>query len=440
MHRARSKTDDGKHFLLLCKISALIGLAIGLTWAALFAATQHWHQAASLALLGLSVVPCWLIARRGHFSLGLQLTQLACMIFVIAFSLVFDTPTETVPRTTHLFLLVIALVGYMNLQRGPSLSQCALIAVCMAAFVVLAATTPIYPFPEPVQDELHAARAWVNALLVASLLCGGILAMSAEFTKTQASRELGAALWGDQFALFYQPQVDAQGRLVGAEALLRWNHPKRGQIPPAEFIPMAEASGFMPRLGNWVMQEACRTLSAWRDKPEMREVVLAINVSAAQFLMPDFADQVRATVRNYGVRPAMLKLELTESVFVADIDAVIRKMKALSEAGFAIALDDFGTGYSSLSYLRQLPLAQLKIDRSFVRGITDNPRVAAVTRNIVQMGQDLDLEILAEGIETPEQLAMMQAYGCATFQGFLFSRPLPLEAFEGFARQSRQEA
>ena len=254
MYRARSKTEDGKHFLLLCKLSAIIGLAIGLGWAVIFAATRHWHQAASLALLGVAVLPCWLITRRGHFSLGLQLKQLACMISVIAFSLVLDTPTEAIPRTTHLFLLVIALVGYMNLQRGPSLSQRALIAICLAAFLVMSATTPIYPFPEPVQDQLHAARAWVNALLVRSLFCGGILAMSAEFTKTQAARELGAALWADQFELFYQPQVDAQGRLVGAEALLRWNHPKRGQVSPAEFIPMAEASGFMPRLGNWVIQ------------------------------------------------------------------------------------------------------------------------------------------------------------------------------------------
>lgn len=165
-------------------------------------------------------------------------------------------------------------------------------------------------------------------------------------------------------------------------------------------------------------------------------MILAVNVSAAQFLMPEFVELVRSTARNYGVPPAMLKLELAESVFVADIDAVVGKMKALHEAGVAIALDDFGAGYSSLSNLRQLPLSQLKIDRSFVRGVADNPRVAAVTRNIVQMGHDLNLDILAEGIETAEQLAVMQAFGCATFQGFLFARPLQLSDFEDLAREN----
>lgn len=437
MHRTKNNNKNRKHFHLLCKISSIIGLSIGVIWAIAFAITEHWQPAASLLMLACAVFPCWLVARRGHFSFALLLTQLACLIFVIAFSLVFDVPNAQTPRTTHIYLLVIALVGYINLQREPSWQQRSLIAVCVAAFMILSTTSLTYTVADPIPDAFHEVRAWINAILATGILCGGVVAMNAEFSKTQASRELGAALWSNQFELFYQAQVDAQGKLVGAEALLRWNHPKRGYISPAEFIPMAETSGFMPRLGGWVVQEACRTLSAWRDSPGMNEVVLAINVSAAQFVMPEFVELVRKTAKNHGVSPAMLKLELTESVFVTDIDDVVVKMKALTEAGFAIALDDFGTGYSSLSYLRQLPLAQLKIDRSFVRGITDNPRAAAVTRNIVQMGHDLNLEILAEGIETPDQLQMMHSYGCAAFQGFLFAKPLPLPEFEIYALEGR---
>lgn len=434
------REKDLDYLFVLCKISSIFGLVISIAWIGVFVVTDHWKSALSLAILGIVVSSCWVIARNGRFSTGLMLTQLACLIFVTAFSLLFDISNAAAPRTTHVFLLVIALVGYINLQRESSWQQLSLIAACLLAFIVFTASPLKLSLMDPIPDTFHAARAWVNAVLATGFLCGGVAAMNAEFSTARTARELGAALSGKQFELFYQAQVDSRGAVTGAEALLRWKHPKRGYVAPADFIPNAEKSGFMPRLGGWVVEEACRTLASWQASPVMRDMVLAINVSAAQFIMPDFVEVVRRTADSHGISPGMLKLELTESVFVSDVDEVIRKMRALREAGFAIALDDFGTGYSSLSYLRQLPLTQLKIDRSFVRGVTDNPRVAAVTRNIIQMGHDLHLEILAEGIETSEQWQVMRAYGCTSFQGFQFARPLPRPEFERYALARFQPA
>ena len=223
--------------------------------------------------------------------------------------------------------------------------------------------------------------------------------MQAQFrSQTKNALELRTALSNGQFELFYQAQVRADGSVSGAEALLRWNHPKRGKISPAEFIPLAQRTGFMPTIGEWVIVEACKTLARWQENASTRHLTLSINITADHFVDTGFAAQLLEAVSSNAIDARLLKLELTESVFLSDIDAAIAKMKLLHRAGFAIALDDFGTGYSSLSYLRQLPLKQLKIDRSFVKGVSENGRLSAITKNIVRMGHDLSLEVLAEGV------------------------------------------
>ena len=220
--------------------------------------------------------------------------------------------------------------------------------------------------------------------------------------------------------------------MTGAEALVRWQHPRRGLVPPAEFIPLAEETGLILPLGDWVLETACAQLVAWATRPEMAHLTLAVNVSARQFRHPDFVEQVLAVLDHSGANPQKLKLELTESLLLDDVEDIIAKMTALKAHGVGFSLDDFGTGYSSLSYLKRLPLDQLKIDQSFVRDVLTDPDDAAIARTIVALAQSLGLDVIAEGVETEEQRDFLERNGCHAYQGYLFSRPLPLEEFERF--------
>lgn len=244
--------------------------------------------------------------------------------------------------------------------------------------------------------------------------------------------ELRQALAQKQFTLHYQAQFDTERGLVGAEALLRWDCPGRGQVPPAVFIPLAEQMGLIKSLGNWVLEAACETLVHWATLPALSHLMLSINVSPKQFQMPDFVESVMACLQRSGARPDRLKLELTEGMLIHDLRDVNTKMASLKAQGIGLSLDDFGTGYSSLNYLRRLSLNELKIDQTFVQNVLTNENDAAITRTIVTLGQSLGLEVLAEGVETLAQKEFLISIGCHAFQGYLFSKPLPLKAFETF--------
>jgi EAL domain-containing protein (putative c-di-GMP-specific phosphodiesterase class I) len=240
----------------------------------------------------------------------------------------------------------------------------------------------------------------------------------------------------NQFSLHYQAQVTGNGRITGAEALLRWQHPRRGMVPPNEFIPLAEESGVILPLGHWVMETACIQLARWATRPEMAHLTLAVNVSAHQFRQPDFVNQVLAVIKNAGANPGRLKLELTESLLVDNVEEIIDKMFALKAKGVGFSLDDFGTGYSSLSYLKRLPLDQLKIDQSFVHDVLTDPNDAAIAKTIVALAQSLGLDVIAEGVESEAQRDFLASSGCDAYQGYFFSRPLPLDQFEAFLERT----
>jgi diguanylate cyclase (GGDEF)-like protein len=232
-----------------------------------------------------------------------------------------------------------------------------------------------------------------------------------------------------QFVLYYQPQVE-HGCLVGAEALLRWNHPARGLLAPDEFIPLAEETGLILPLGSWVLETACAQIAAWAQRKELSAIPIAVNISARQFRHPGFVSEVLATLERSGANPNNLKLELTESMLVENIEDVIDKMTVLKSHGLHFALDDFGTGYSSLSYLRRLPLDQIKIDRAFVRDILADAASGAIAQTLISLGRAMGLSVIAEGIETEEQRDFLARMGCHAFQGFYFGRPQPLHEFE----------
>ena len=236
--------------------------------------------------------------------------------------------------------------------------------------------------------------------------------------------------------LFYQPQVDHEQRLIGAEALLRWLPPDKAPVSPMEFIPLAEATGLIIPIGLWVMQTACAQLNEWSKNAAMCHLKLAINVSARQFRQPDFVEQLRESLERSGANPSLLKLELTESVVLEDLEDVINRMLQIKALGVTFSLDDFGTGFSSLSYLKRLPLDQVKIDQSFVRDVATDANDAAIVRAIIAMSRSLGMEVIAEGVETNEQLTFLSVSGCPNYQGYLFSRPLPPAQFETFVEQA----
>jgi EAL domain-containing protein (putative c-di-GMP-specific phosphodiesterase class I) len=230
----------------------------------------------------------------------------------------------------------------------------------------------------------------------------------------------------------YQPQVGADGCMTGVEALLRWDHPQRGTVSPALFIPIAEENGLILPLGRWVLETACAQLARWAQRADRAHLGIAVNVSVRQFRHPDFVDEVMSAIARTGIEPGKLKLELTESLLAEGIDVTIAKMGSLKEMGVTLALDDFGIGYSALSYLKRLPLDQIKIDRAFVKDILTDPNDAAIARTIISLARSLGMDVIAEGVETREQRDFLARQGCAQYQGYLFCPPLPIERLEAF--------
>jgi diguanylate cyclase (GGDEF)-like protein len=246
---------------------------------------------------------------------------------------------------------------------------------------------------------------------------------------TSLETDLRFALARREFELWYQPVVDRMGRTTGAEALIRWRHPRNGLTGPGAFIPQAEKSGLIVGIGDWALEEACRQLAAWRADPATARLTLAVNVSARQFRQCDFAPRLLEILDASGADPRRLKLELTETVLLADVEDAIARMASLQRHGIGFSLDDFGTGYSSLSYLQRLPLDQLKIDQSFVRDMLRTPHAASIVQAVVHLASSLGLQVVAEGVEQEEQWDRLREIGCDGFQGYLFARPMAAAEF-----------
>jgi diguanylate cyclase (GGDEF)-like protein/PAS domain S-box-containing protein len=242
-------------------------------------------------------------------------------------------------------------------------------------------------------------------------------------------KDMRQGIKANQFQLYYQPQVKG-GQVIGAEALLRWNHPRQGLLYPGSFIALAEETRLILPLGDWVLDSACRQIAAWSKHTQTAALKLAVNISALQLRKPDFAEHVLATVERTGANPRRLKLEITETLLVENVEDIIVKMTALKAHGVRFSVDDFGTGYSSLAYLKRLPLDQLKIDQSFVRDILTDASSRAIAQAIVSLGKAMNLSVIAEGVETEQQREFLAHLGCDSYQGYLFSRPVPLEEFE----------
>jgi diguanylate cyclase (GGDEF)-like protein/PAS domain S-box-containing protein len=255
--------------------------------------------------------------------------------------------------------------------------------------------------------------------------------------RLELENELRVAITNGSLMLHYQPKVELpSGKIIGAEALLRWQHPERGWIPPSEFIPVAEETGLISALGEWVMEAACKQLKAWESEG-LEHLHVAVNVSGQQFVQGAILDLALRKVWEAGIRPDRLELEITESLILQDVEDNIETLRALSDAGFGLAIDDFGTGYSSLSYLKKFPIDSLKIDRSFVRDLHSDRDDAAICAAILAMAHELGLKVVAEGIELEEQLDFLKRHGCDMAQGYLLGRPMPAADFARMAKPSK---
>lgn len=254
--------------------------------------------------------------------------------------------------------------------------------------------------------------------------------------RNSIERDLRAALAQKQFVLYYQPKVDiTSGRISGAEALIRWQHPERGLIAPDLFVPVAERCGFIGDLTRWVLDEACRQNRAWQEDG-LPKVGVAVNVSAVDLRRPDLSDMVANTLVRHAISPQYLELEVTESMVMRDVDVVIGTLRRLRSLGVGIGIDDFGTGYSSLAYLKRFPVKRLKIDRSFVRDIADTRDGKIIPKVIIDLAHSLGLNVLAEGVENVAQLEILRALGCDEAQGYFLGRPMPAAEFEVFLRHA----
>jgi diguanylate cyclase (GGDEF)-like protein len=257
-------------------------------------------------------------------------------------------------------------------------------------------------------------------------------------TQVMLEAELRLAIEQQQLALHYQVQVDHTGRPFGAEALLRWHHPQRGFISPLQFIPVAESSGLIIDIGMWVLDQACAQIAQWQLARNTSDLSLSVNISARQFRQANFISMIKACIQKHQINPNALRLELTESLLLENVDDAVSIMTELSHIGIQFSLDDFGTGYSSLQYLKKLPLYQLKIDRSFVNDIVTDSHDRTIVRTIIAMAQSMYLSVIAEGVETQEQMELLLNNGCRRYQGYLFGKPMPIAQFEACLTQTLQ--
>jgi diguanylate cyclase (GGDEF)-like protein/PAS domain S-box-containing protein len=287
------------------------------------------------------------------------------------------------------------------------------------------ADTAMYRAKESGRDSYQLYTAAMNARIVERLAL---------------ENNLRRGLERGEFIVYYQPQVDIRsGQVVGVEALVRWQHPKQGLVLPAEFIPVAEETGLIVPLGEWVLRTACVQNKAWQQDG-LPPVRVAVNLSARQFQQRGLTDTVAQVLRETGLSPRLLQLEITEGIAVQDVDFTIATLRRLRAMGIQIAIDDFGTGYSSLSYLKRFPIDAVKIDRSFVRDLTVNPNDAAIATTIITMAHNLKLSVIAEGVETEEQLAFLDQQQCDEMQGFLFSKPKPAQELKNILAQGRRQS
>lgn len=429
-HKKNYRAIQDQQLTIAAKVNIFICIIFCFFWTIYFAFAQMWlivYMDVFFTLV--SIFSLYLIYIR-RISAGILLSQVVLLAFPVVFCLIFDVATLDRPRVAHLFLPAGAILGYLNYRRDPSFLQIALIILSIASFIFFSGSSFTLDSAIPLSENIRDHGGWIATCVATLMICISIYAMQLEIqTENTMVQDLRLALAKEQFELFYQPQINASEILIGAEALLRWQHPVLGYVPTKDFIPAAETFGLMPEIGEWVLAQACKVLKDWSKKDETKDLTLSINISADHFMQPNFDQTVIGLIQQYEINPSRLILEITENIALNNCVSVIEKMHILSKQGIQLSLDDFGTGYSSLSYLQKMPIRQIKIDRSFVQAALDDKRSNKLVTGIIKIGLDLNLRVLVEGIETAEQFSVFKNNGCTEFQGYLWGCPMPLNDF-----------
>jgi len=412
-------------------LSCVVLGVISLFWAVYFAAHRNWIVCAIDIVSALIAIGTAILTLRGNTRAAAILIFCAVYVILSVFCTFMDVPTPEVPRSNQNYFMVLALFASLAFKDDTPWLRHGMIVAALIAFIFFASNTWGVMTGYALGDDVRMAGTWIHNILVTGLLYALVWVMQANLSERSAiESDLRKALLGNQLVLHYQPQTGDDGRIMGAEALVRWKHPVKGMIPPADFIPLAEQTGLILAIGHWVLGTACAQLMAWAKNPATAHLSVAVNVSALQFKQDDYVSQVISVLDRSGANPALLKLELTESMLVNDVNDIISKMNLLKAKGVGLSLDDFGTGYSSLSYLKKLPLDQLKIDQSFVRDMLTDDDDVAIVRTLVALGRAMDLHVIAEGVETEAHRRLLAEVGCHSYQGYLLSRPVPIGDFE----------
>jgi EAL domain-containing protein (putative c-di-GMP-specific phosphodiesterase class I) len=360
-----------------------------------------------------------------------------CYVYVVlvVFSVFLDLPTRDVPRSNHNYFLVTALFAWVVFKGDKPWLRHGTTLASLVGFIFFASTNWGLATSYAMADDVRVVGTWIHNIIATGLLWTLLWVMQANLSERSVMEsDLRKAIRENQLVLYYQPQTGDDGRIAGAEALLRWQHPINGMVAPADFIPLAEQTGLIMPVGHWVLGNACAQLMAWAQNPATAHLSLAVNVSALQFKQADYVSQVISVLDRSGIDPTLLTLELTESMLVNDVTDIITKMNALKAKGVHLSLDDFGTGYSSLGYLKKLPLDQLKIDQSFVRDMLTDTHDVTIVRTVVDLARGMNLHVIAEGVETEAHRQFLAELGCHSFQGYLLSRPVPIADFDAVVR------
>jgi EAL domain-containing protein (putative c-di-GMP-specific phosphodiesterase class I) len=416
-------------------------IAGAMYWGVFFGLRGQWLGVGVETVLTLCGLIGIALARRQRYIAAGYAVLIPLLVAIWGVCLVIDIPTPGVPRSFHHLLPALGACAYV-LLRGKPVQRWVTTAVMFVSYVLLdGLSMGLFGGAYNLPDDVRQLSNWsYNVASMLSLYLALHIMQADVAERHKLEQDLRDALIEGQFLLHYQPQVADDGRVIGAEALIRWQHPRHGMVPPSDFIPLAEQTGLIVNLGDWVLKQACAQLGTWARTPETASLKLSVNVSAHQIRQADFVARVLGAVEGAGIDPSRLKLELTESMLVNDVEDLIGKMTELRGHGVGFSLDDFGTGYSSLSYLRRLPLDQLKIDQAFVRDVLGNANDAAIAGTVVSLGKTLNLEVIAEGVETQAQRDFLLSIGCRLFQGYLYSKPVPEDAFRAFVTERARGA
>lgn len=429
-HKKNYRSVKDQQLTIAAKANIFICIFFCLFWTIYFAFAQIWLIVYMDIFFTLISIFSLFLIYINRISAGILLSQVVLLVFPVVFCLFFDIATVDRPQVAHLFLPAGAILGYLNYRRDPSYLQFILILLSIGCFIFFSGSSFNLESAIPLSEDIRDHGGWIATCAATLMICISIYTMQLEIQiENSMVKDLRLALAKQQFELFYQPQINSSETLIGAEALLRWQHPTLGYVPTKDFIPAAETFGLMPEIGEWVLAQGCKVLQDWSKKAETKDLTLSINISADHFMQASFEQAVIGMVQKYQINPSRLILEITENIALNNCVSMIEKMHFLSKNGIQLSLDDFGTGYSSLSYLQKMPISQIKIDRSFVQAALDDKRSNKLVTGIIKIGLDLNLRVLVEGIETTEQFSAFKNNGCTEFQGYLWGCPMPLNDF-----------